>query len=44
MLEAIDVIDIQEPARSAMREYFERASEAMINTYRPVGNEATDGA
>ncbi len=38
MLAAIDVVQIEEPARSAMREYFERASEAMINTYRPSGS------
>ena len=44
MLEAIEVVGIQEPARGIMREYFQRASEAMINTYRPVGNEAADGA
>lgn len=44
MLEAIDVVGIQDPARSAMREYFERASEVMINTYRPVENKHTDGA
>jgi hemoglobin len=43
MLASIDHVGIDEPARSAMREYFERASEAMINTYRPIGNQATDG-
>jgi hemoglobin len=35
MLAAIDAIAIAEPARSVMCEYFERASEAMINTYQP---------
>jgi len=44
MLTAIDAVGIEEPARAAMREYFERASEAMINTYRPVGNRESDGA
>lgn len=44
MLTAIEVVGIQEPARSAMREYFERASEAMINTYRPQGNDQSNGA
>jgi hemoglobin len=33
MLESIDEVGIQEPARAAMREYFERASEAMINQW-----------
>jgi hemoglobin len=31
MLDAIDEIGVSEPARSTMREYFERASEFMIN-------------
>ncbi len=31
MLAAIDVAEIQEPARSLMRDYFERASTFMIN-------------
>ncbi len=31
MCEAIDEVGIQEPARSAMREYFERGSSFMIN-------------
>lgn len=35
MLAAIDVIGISEPARSAMREYFERASAFMVNTVEP---------
>ena len=33
MLAAIDVVGIAEPARAVMREYFERASLAMINVY-----------
>lgn len=33
MLEAIDVVGIEEPARTAMREYFERAAPVMINHY-----------
>jgi hemoglobin len=35
MLAAIDEAGIAEPARTEMREYFERGSEFMINTYRP---------
>lgn len=31
MLEAIDTVGITEPARSAMREYFERGSAFMVN-------------
>lgn len=33
MLEAIDEVGIQEPARSMMREYFERGASFMINRY-----------
>jgi hemoglobin len=33
MLAAIDETGIEEPARSAMREYFERAAPFMINRY-----------
>jgi hemoglobin len=33
MLAAIDAAQIEEPARSAMREYFERAAPFMINRY-----------
>lgn len=33
MLAAIDVVEIAEPARTAMREYFERAAVHMVNTY-----------
>lgn len=33
MLEAIDEVGIAEPARSAMRDYFERGSEFMINQW-----------
>lgn len=39
MLAAIDEINIPEPARSVMRDYFERASTHMINVYDPAGNE-----
>lgn len=35
MLEAIDEVGIQEPARGTMRTYFERASSAMINQFMP---------
>jgi hemoglobin len=33
MHEAIDEVEIKEPARSMMREYFEQAGTAMINRY-----------
>jgi hemoglobin len=33
MLAAIDEVGIQEPARSMMREYFDRAASVMINRY-----------
>lgn len=35
MLDSIDELDIQEPARSMMHQYFERASTHMINSYDP---------
>lgn len=35
MLAAIDEVGIAEPARSAMRDYFERAATAMINQLMP---------
>lgn len=35
MHEAIDEVGITEPARSMMRDYFERAGTAMINRYEP---------
>jgi hemoglobin len=35
MLAAIDAVGIVEPARSAMREYFERAAAFMVNTVEP---------
>jgi len=35
MLAAIDSVGIPEPAREVMRDYFERASTAMINVYAP---------
>jgi len=34
MLAAIDVVEIQEPMRSEMREYFERGSQFLINSYK----------
>ena len=36
MLDAIDVMGIEEPARSMMTDYFERASKFMINTVPPT--------
>lgn len=33
MLESVDEVGIQEPARSIMREYFERASDVMVNQW-----------
>ncbi len=39
MLDAIDAVGIEEPARSQMREYFERGSAFMINTVQPGGGE-----
>lgn len=35
MLEAIDEVGIQEPARSVMREYFERGAAFMVNSVNP---------
>ncbi|MAS34172.1 MAG: globin [Anaerolineaceae bacterium] len=35
MLEAIDEVGIEEPARSVMRDYFERGSTMMINVHSP---------
>jgi hemoglobin len=35
MLAAIDEVGIQEPARSMMREYFDRAASVLINRYDP---------
>jgi hemoglobin len=35
MNEAIDEVGIRDPARSMMREYFERAGTAMINRHTP---------
>lgn len=35
MLAAIDEVGIEEPARSLMREYFERAASVMVNRYQP---------
>jgi hemoglobin len=42
MLAAIDAVGIPEPARSAMREYFERASAFMVNTVEPQ-QDASEG-
>jgi len=33
MLEAVDEVGIEEPARSVMRDYFERGSAAMVNLH-----------
>lgn len=38
MLAAIDEVGIQEPARSIMRDYFERGSEFMINAWAEEGD------
>lgn len=35
MLEAIDEVEIQEPARSIMIEYFQRAAPFMVNSVKP---------
>ena len=42
MLAAIEAVGIPEPARSAMREYFERASAFMVNTVEPQ-RDASEG-
>lgn len=39
MLAAIDEIGIEDPARAAMRRYFERAAAHMINTFQPDSGE-----
>jgi hemoglobin len=36
MLAAIDEVGIAEPARSAMRDYFQRAAPFMVNTHHPT--------
>ncbi|MCU0492160.1 MAG: globin [Chloroflexaceae bacterium] len=36
MLAAVDEVGIAEPARSAMRTYFENAATAMINQFNPL--------
>ncbi len=38
MLEAIDEVGIADPARSAMQDYFERASTFMVNTEPTASN------
>ena len=38
MLEAIDEVGIVEPARSLMRDYFERGSEMMVNVFDTLDN------
>ncbi len=35
MLDAVDAVGIDEPARTVMRNYFEQAASAMINQYQP---------
>lgn len=40
---AIDEVGIQEPARTAMRAYFERSGTAMINQFRPGETMPTQG-
>lgn len=35
MLEAMDEVGIEEPAKSTMRGYFEKASTHMVNTFMP---------
>lgn len=42
MLIAIDEVGIQEPARSIMRNYFERAAVFMINHYHPDSSSEND--
>lgn len=39
MLEAIDVVAIPDPARSIMRDYFQRAASAMINRFPPQSDD-----
>ncbi|MGB1285726.1 MAG: globin [Aggregatilineales bacterium] len=39
MLEAIDEVGIQEPARTEMRDYFERGATFLINRHRPVSED-----
>lgn len=36
MLAAIDAVGIEEPARTLMRDYFERGATFLINRYHPV--------
>jgi hemoglobin len=38
MLEAIDEVGVVEPARSMMRDYFERGSEMMVNVFDTLDN------
>lgn len=35
MLEAVDEVGIEDPDRALMREYFQRAADAMINRFEP---------
>jgi hemoglobin len=42
MLAAIDVVGIQEPMRTVIRDYFERASEHMINVQEPLSPNDTE--
>lgn len=41
MLTSIDEIGIEEPARSVMRDYFERAAPFMVNYYQPEDTHGT---
>ena len=43
MLDAIDEVGIQEPARSVMRDYFERASAMMVNQFEIADGRADGG-
>lgn len=40
MLEAVDEVGIEEPAKSMMRDYFERASAMMVNLYDLADHES----
>ncbi len=43
MLDSIDIVGIEEPARTKMREYFIRSSEFLINRFEPESAGETDG-
>lgn len=42
MLAAIDEVGIEEPHRTTMRDYFERAAAHMVNTYYPGAQDRAD--